>query len=112
MNSVVDVTEESFKHEVLGSDKPVFVIFRAEWCALCKSMLQIFDGIIDSYKDRLTIASVDIAKCPGMIQQFEISALPFLLIVHGGEIAERYEGLGSKANVLQFVENYMNQNVF
>lgn len=51
---------DSFETEVLKSDKPVLLEFRAEWSGPSKSLAPL----LDEDGERLTVASLDIDQNP------------------------------------------------
>ncbi len=43
--SVLKITSENYKEEVLNSEKPVLIDFYADWCGPCRMMSPIIDEI-------------------------------------------------------------------
>ena len=50
---VKEVTDNSFEHEVLKSEKPVLVDFWAAWCAPCLMLSPTVEAIAEQYSGSL-----------------------------------------------------------
>jgi len=53
--NTVEFKENSFKEDVLDSNKPVLVDFWAEWCGPCKLLTSTIDEIATDYIDRAIV---------------------------------------------------------
>lgn len=99
--SVVHVTEENFKEEVLNSDIPVLVDFWAEWCGPCKMIGPIIDQLANELKGRMKVAKVNVDEAQSLAGDFNIMSIPTLLIFKGGEPVEQMIGAMSKDQLLE-----------
>ena len=86
------LSDASFKSEVLDSDKPVVVDFFAEWCQPCKAMAPALDLVAGEMKDKVKIVAIDVDANPKATQEYGIQAMPTLLIFKGGKIVARKMG--------------------
>ena len=107
LSTVMVLTKANFASEVLHSSAPVFVYFWAEWCGRCKTIALVLDELADKYEDRVKIGTVNIDEQPALVAQYDIRAIPTLLLLREGRVADqivclhsRYELEDSFAQVL------------
>lgn len=86
------VSDADFDAEVLKSDKPVLVDFFAEWCGPCKAMAPALEQVADALKDSVKVVKVDVDQSPGIAQQYNVRAMPTLMVFSGGQVAAQHVG--------------------
>jgi len=99
--SVLVLTEQNFKDEVLKSDKKVLVDFYANWCGPCKMMSPIVESIADELGDAVKVGKVNVDDCPELAEEYGIMSIPTLLIIKNGEIEHKHIGVTDKSNLLE-----------
>ena len=92
----------SFEEMLSGSDLPVLVDFYADWCGPCQMMVSILEQVNNQLKDRLRIVKIDTEKYANLASQYQISALPTLVLFKQGQPVDRIEGV---MEAQQLVEN-------
>jgi thioredoxin 1 len=78
------VTEQSFEHEVLGSEQPVLVDFWAEWCGPCHAIAPVLDQIAGEH-DGLRVVKLNIDEEPAIAQRYGVMSIPTLILFKDGE---------------------------
>lgn len=78
---VYDLTEEDLKY--LGN-KPAIVDFTASWCGPCQRITPILEELAKEYKGDIVIYKVDIDKERGLAEAFNVSSIPAVLYIPGG----------------------------
>jgi thioredoxin 1 len=85
-NKPVQVTDATFKEEVVDSELPVLIDFWAEWCAPCRMVAPVLEKLAGEYAGKVKIAKVDVDNNQGLAQQFQIMSIPTLMFVKEGKI--------------------------
>ena len=98
------VTDSSFEDEVLKSELPVILDFWAEWCGPCKMIAPILDQIADQYKDKLTVAKINIDDNQGTPGTYGVRGIPTLILFKNGEAAATKVGAASKSQLEAFID--------
>lgn len=62
-------------------DRPVVIDFNAEWCPPCKEFAPTYYAAAEKYNDRFTFYSVNIDKFKDLADQFNISAIPTVVVI-------------------------------
>jgi thioredoxin len=83
----------SFEELLQSSTVPLLVDFTTELCGPCRMMGPILERVQAQLKTKLQIVKIDSEKYPHLSQQFQIHALPTLLLFKRGQIIDRMEGL-------------------
>lgn len=96
---IVTLTQENFQQEVLQSQTPVLVDFWAEWCGPCKMIAPLLDELADEYGDKIKIGKVNVDEQQSLAAQYGVRAIPTLLIINKGQIAEQMVGAKSKRDL-------------
>jgi thioredoxin len=91
----------SFQELLSGSDVPVLVDFYATWCGPCQMMAPILENVNAHLKGRLQVVKIDTDKYPQLASQYQIHALPTLVLFKNGQPVERIEGAVASEQLIQ-----------
>ncbi|MEN9206000.1 MAG: thioredoxin [Thermostichales cyanobacterium SZTDM-1c_bins_54] len=83
----------SFADMISGSSTPILVDFYANWCGPCRIMGQILEQVKAQMGDQLTIVKIDTDKYPEIASQWQVYALPTLVLFKEGRPVDRIEGV-------------------
>ena len=100
MNEPININEASFEKAVLQSPIPVLVDFWAAWCGPCKMIAPMLDEIAKENEGRYRVAKVNIDDDPGLMQRFNVRAVPTLLFFSGGEMKDQLVGGAPKQAIV------------
>ena len=97
-NAITHATDETFHQEVLESDRPVLVDFWAPWCGPCKAIAPLLEQIAADRAD-VRVVKVNIDDNQSMATQYNIRAIPALLLFRDGEVKKQQIGAVGKAEL-------------
>ena len=100
----VEITDANFEDMVLKSDKPVLIDFWAVWCGPCRAVAPIVEEIAGEYDGRAVVGKLDVDANRDTAVHYGIQAIPTLLLVKDGEIADRIVGAVDKNSIKSKLE--------
>ncbi|MDQ3152225.1 MAG: thioredoxin [Actinomycetota bacterium] len=103
----VEVTDQTFSDDVLGSDKPVLVDFWATWCGPCKMVAPVLEEIAAEHGATLTVAKMDIDANPNTPRDYQVMSIPTMILFQGGKPVKQIVGAKPKAALLADLADYL-----
>ena len=103
MSSALAVSKESFRKEVLESEKTVLVDFWAAWCGPCRMLSPVIDEIAAENSD-IKVVKINVDEQPELAQEFNVMTIPSLLVFKNGELVNQSAGVKPKPLILQMIK--------
>ena len=103
--NIIQTSDSSFEADIIKSEKPVLLDFWAEWCGPCKMIAPLLDEIAEEFKDRITVAKINIDENQNTPQKFAVRSIPTLIIFKDGNVQAQKMGALSKSQLVEFLES-------
>ncbi|HEV2969216.1 MAG TPA: thioredoxin [Pirellulales bacterium] len=104
MENVVEITDNNFQDQVLGSSDPVLVDFWAPWCGPCRMLAPLVEELAGENRGSIKVGKINIDDNPGAAQNYGVSSIPTLMIFKGGEVVDRFVGVQPKNRLQQAID--------
>ncbi|MEL6821486.1 MAG: thioredoxin [Calditrichota bacterium] len=96
MGKAIEITQDNFDNEVIGSDVPVLVDFWATWCGPCRIIGPVIEELAGQYDGRVKIGKLDVDAHRDVAAKYGIRSIPTLLIFKDGEVVDSIMGAQPK----------------
>lgn len=107
MSSITNVTEATFKQEVLENETPVLVDFWAPWCGPCKMLSPVVEEVATEYQGQLKVVKVNTDQNPTVASHYGIRTIPTLMVFKGGRQINTVVGAVPKNTLAATLEKYI-----
>ena len=94
----------SFEELLSGSDLPLLVDFYAPWCGPCRMMAPIVEQVNAQMGQQLRVVKINTDNYPQLASQYQIHALPTLVLFKQGQPVERIEGAMPAEQLIQCLQ--------
>jgi thioredoxin len=94
----------SFQELIAGSDLPLLVDFYAPWCGPCQLMAKILEQVNAQMKQQLRVVKINTDNYPQLATEYQIHALPTLVLFKQGQPVDRIEGVLRADQLIQHLQ--------
>ncbi len=104
-SAIVHVNDSAeFEKIVLKSKLPVLVDFTGEWCGPCMALAPHLAELAIEKEGELVVVKIDIDNNEDLANQYNIEAVPTLLLFNAGKLVKKMEGFEGKAKLKKWLE--------
>lgn len=104
MKNVNELTQDSFKAEVLEAGLPVVVDFYAPWCGPCKMLAPLLEQLAGEFDGRIKFAKLNVDDAPELAGKYQVTGVPTLALFRNGEAVSGMVGLVSPKALRSWLE--------
>ena len=101
--SVQHANQATFEQLVLQSDVPVLVDFYADWCGPCQRLAPVLEEFARENGD-VKVVKVNVDNEGDLAAEYNVSAIPALLVFKDGKVAAQTAGLANKNALRAMIE--------
>ena len=99
---------EHFQKEILAFDGLCIVDFWAERCGPCRMLGPIMEELATIYEGKpVRIAKVNVDENPELAAQFNVSSIPVVFFLQGGETGEMIVGVNPKTVYQERIDTFL-----
>lgn len=105
MSEPIQITDSSFKEEVLENEIPVLVDFWAPWCGPCRMVATVVDEIADEYAEKIKVVKINTDINHRIPEEYGIRSIPTLMLFKKGQRVETVIGAVPKSTLSSVINN-------
>ncbi len=108
MGNLLELTDATFKQEVIDAATPVLVDFTATWCGPCHMLAPIVDELARDLSGKVKVAKLDIDQNVNTTMEYGVMGVPTLILFVDGQAKERLVGFMPKDRILSKLNPHLN----
>jgi thioredoxin 2 len=104
---IAEADDETFADVVTGSVLPVLVDIWAPWCGPCRMVSPALEHLAGEMAGRIKLVKVNTDAAPRVSSDFEVRAIPTLLVMRGEKVLSRQTGAAPEHQLRLWLEEVL-----
>ena len=100
--SVLKITNDNFRSEVMESEKVVLLDFYADWCGPCRMVGPTVEEIA-AENPQIKVGKINVDENMDLAMRFKVASIPLLLVMKDGQVVNKALGAMPKADILKLL---------
>jgi thioredoxin 1 len=92
MSSAIEISEQQWESEVIGSSVPVVVDFWAPWCGPCRMVAPEIDKLAAKLGDSVKFVKVNVDEARDVAVKYGVMSIPTIAKFEAGELTAQVVG--------------------
>jgi thioredoxin 1 len=105
MANVKEVSDATFRKEVLDSTVPVLVDFWAPWCGPCRMVSPLVEDLAGDFAGKVNFVKLNTDDNPATATSYGIRSIPTLIIFKAGQPVSQIIGFRPKTELKKHIES-------
>jgi len=103
----IQVNDDNFKKEVLGSEELVLVDFWAPWCMPCRMLAPTIEEIGEEMDGKVKVCKMNVDENVQYPQEYGIMSIPTVMLFKDGQVVETMIGLQPKEEIVKTIQEHL-----
>jgi putative thioredoxin len=106
MKYEIEVNDSNFEEKVLKQSKktPILVDFWASWCGPCMMFKPILEKVVEDYKGKFILATLNVEENSKIPEQYDIMSIPAIKLFKEGEVSSEFIGALPESEVKRWLD--------
>jgi thioredoxin len=93
----------NLEQALAAAEKPLLVDFYATWCGPCRMLEPILKQVEALLSQKVQVIKIDTDQYPELASQYDVHALPTLVLFKNGNPVDRMEGVLPAEGIVEWL---------
>ena len=100
--ATLEMSEPMFA-ETIENNELVLLDFWAEWCGPCVALGPTIEEVASEFDSKAVVGKLNVDENPETAGRFGIRSIPTVLLMHKGEVVQKFVGVQPKATFVDAI---------